>query len=105
MFPLHWFRFQIDNSETVPRHPRFYSLRNNRFQGLAGSASLSLVELIGNLILELLSAPYLAASAASFASISVHNRPRSGMSGNFCQFSDQFCDDHSAYKYFLVAAA
>jgi hypothetical protein len=93
----------------VPRHPRFYSLRNNRFQariqGLAGSASLSLVELIGNLILELLSAPYFAAFAASFASISVHNRQHSGMSGNFCQFSDQFSDNHSAYKYFLVAAA
>jgi hypothetical protein len=92
----------------VPRHPRFYSLRNNQFQGLAGSASLSLVELIGNLILGLLSAPSFTAFAASFASISVHNRQHSGMSalsGNFCQFSDQFSDDHSAYKYVSVAAA
>jgi hypothetical protein len=89
----------------VARHPRFYSLRNNRFQGLAGSASLSLIKLIGKLILELLSAPYFTAFAASFASISVHNRQHSGMSGNFCQFSDQFSDDHSAYKYFSVAAA
>ena len=52
----------------MPRHPRVYSLRNNRFQGLAGSASLSLVEIISNLILEFLGAPYIAAFAASLAS-------------------------------------
>jgi hypothetical protein len=47
VFPLP--PLQIDKSAAVPsvaRHPRFYSLRNNRFQGLAGSASLSLFELI-----------------------------------------------------------
>ena len=36
--------------------------------GPAGSASLSLVEIISNLILEFLSAPYIAAFAASLAS-------------------------------------
>ena len=39
--------------------------------GPAGSASLSLVEIISNLILEFLSAPYIAAFAASLASNSV----------------------------------
>jgi hypothetical protein len=93
----------------VPRHPRFYSLRNNRFQGLAGSASLSLVEIISNLILEFLSAPYIAAFAPKFAASLASNSgifgTNSGISGKCPQFSDQFSDDPSADKVFSVAAA